>query len=360
MINARLTRGAALVAITIAVPLGAQVPARVRDTLYVRTASPDMRARLDSINVLFRALENETPMSPEFMRIRKQLEEATTALAADNLAAAAAHHGPVRMMLQAPEGGHDITIARAAAQPVRVRGWIGVNTGFAPFTDSVRDGDYLVRYFEHPSIISVEPNSPAEQAGIAPGDVLLAYDGLDVVGRWVDVSRMLEPERKLSVKVARDGDPKTYTLTVAHTPEMIRARRAPEFRIFNPSAMETMVMPRPSSGAEAVMIPDMPSMSGFSGMFAARGLFGANLTSVNDALAKALGIPTGLLVNEVPEATPAYRAGLRAGDVIVKADGQPIASVNQLIKVVMMHASDQSVPVDIVRNHKAKKLTLDW
>lgn len=362
MITARLTRAAALVAFIVGAPAGAQVFGRARDTIIVRGGSPEMRARLDSINILFKALQNETPMSAEFVRLRRQLEEATTAL--ERAAQAAAMGEPrVRVMLRTPEAPREVEEmrARALAEPVRVRGWIGLNTGFAPFTDTVRDGDYLVRYFEHPAVISVEPNSPAEQAGIVPGDVLLAYDGVDVVGRWLDVTQLLEPEKKLSVRVARDGDAKTYTLTVARAPGVIRARRAaPEVRLFSPGGVGTIVSPLPG-GAGGMGAPALPSIATFGGgMLTGRALFGASLTSVNDAVARALGIPTGLLASEVPEASPAWRAGLRPGDVIVRADGMPVASVNQFFKIVMSHMNDQSVPIDIVRDHKTRKIKLDW
>ena len=361
----RVMRGAALVVLVAGVPAAAQQP-RARDTVVIRTLSPGMRVRLDSIDVLFKMLQNETPMSAEFLRIRRELEAATTALAAANMARAAGFGAMpdaprMRIMLQAPgaprmlgDGGPE-----SAGLPVAVRGWIGLNTGFAPFTDSVRDGDYLVRYFEHPTIISVEPSSPAEQAGIAAGDVLLAYEGRDVVGRWLDVSQMLEPAKKLSVTVERDGDAKTYTLTVAHAPGMIRLRRAGnEVRVYSPGGTATMVAPRSPEPAVGFTLPAMP-LAGVGGIFQSRALFGASLTTVNGALSKALRLPTGLLASEVPESSPAYRAGLRAGDVIVRAAGVPLTSVNQFLKIAMMHANDQSLPIEIVRNHKTKKLTLD-
>lgn len=366
MNTARVMRGAALVAIVVGVPAGAQLPTRARDTIIVRGGSPEMRVRLDSINVLFKLLQNETPMSAEFLRLSRDLEATMTALKAANMATDAALSGMpdgprMRIMRVAPGGRRMLGDGgpESAGLPVAVRGWIGLNTGFAPFADSVSDGDYLVRYFEHPTVISVEPSSPAEQAGIAPGDVLLAYEGHDVVGRWVDVSRLLQPEKKLAVTVERDGDSKTYTLTVAHAPGMIRLRReGNEVRVYSPGGTATMVAPRSPEPAVGFTLPAMP-LAGVGGIFQSRALFGASFTTVNGALSKALRLPTGLLASEVPESSPAYRAGLRAGDVIVKAAGVPLTSVNQFLRIAMMHANDQSLPIEIVRNHTTKKLTLD-
>ena len=47
-----------------------------------------------------------------------------------------------------------------------------------------REGDFI-QYFAYPSIIAVDPESPAQRAGIVTGDVLIAYNGLDVRGTRV-------------------------------------------------------------------------------------------------------------------------------------------------------------------------------
>ncbi|MEZ5318621.1 MAG: trypsin-like peptidase domain-containing protein [Vicinamibacterales bacterium] len=68
----------------------------------------------------------------------------------------------------------------------------------------------------------------------------------------------------------------------------------------------------------------------------ARGYLGVGLTTLTPALHQALGtVPSaGALVQDVTAGTPADRAGLRAYDVIVGADGHAIASDEDLIRYI--------------------------
>jgi S1-C subfamily serine protease len=94
------------------------------------------------------------------------------------------------------------------------------------------------------------------------------------------------------------------------------------------------------------------------------GLFGASLSNVSDDLAKALQLPRGVrkgvLVNEVPEDTPAFRGGLRGADVIITANGDSVSTVGQLRDLLITRPGDHSAELQIVRQQKVKKLTLSW
>jgi len=67
-----------------------------------------------------------------------------------------------------------------------------------------------------------------------------------------------------------------------------------------------------------------------------RGYLGLGLTTITPELQRALHLQPaqGALVQEVPESTPAERAGLRPYDVIVAADDQPISSDEELTRFI--------------------------
>src|SRR5215831_7844140 len=68
-----------------------------------------------------------------------------------------------------------------------------------------------------------------------------------------------------------------------------------------------------------------------------RGYLGVYLKPVDAAYAKMIGYSKkgGVLVSDVPDSsTPAARAGLQSGDVIVEFDGMPVASPRQLTDLV--------------------------
>jgi serine protease Do len=90
------------------------------------------------------------------------------------------------------------------------------------------------------------------------------------------------------------------------------------------------------------------------------GLFGANLSSMSDELARVLKLKKGVLVNEVPEDTPAFRSGLRTGDVIVTANDDSVTTVAELRDAVLRHFADHAAELQVIRQQKVKKLTVSW
>jgi S1-C subfamily serine protease len=71
-------------------------------------------------------------------------------------------------------------------------------------------------------------------------------------------------------------------------------------------------------------------------------------------------LETGVLVTDVPEETPAWKSGLREGDVIINVAGQPVASLNQLRGLVAVHANEHAVPLRIIRDKKPQDVTVKW
>jgi hypothetical protein len=72
---------------------------------------------------------------------------------------------------------------------------------------------------------------------------------------------------------------------------------------------------------------------------AGRGRLGVRVEKLNDDLAQALGASgdQGVLVVEVLEDTPAQKAGIRAGDVIVRVDSDDVDSPDELVKALAGH-----------------------
>ena len=95
-------------------------------------------------------------------------------------------------------------------------------------------------------------------------------------------------------------------------------------------------------------------------MISPNGVLGASVSAVGPALAKILRLETGVLVNDVSEDTPAWKSGLRTGDVIINVGGQSVASLNQLRELIIMRAPEHAVPLRIIRDKKAQDLNVTW
>lgn len=89
-----------------------------------------------------------------------------------------------------------------------------------------------------------------------------------------------------------------------------------------------------------------------------RGYMGVNIQDVTPGLAEKFGIEEhkGALVAEVTSDSPAQKAGLKNGDVIVEFDGKPVHDSRHLKLQVAQTAPGKEVPVKISRDGKEKEL----
>jgi len=91
-----------------------------------------------------------------------------------------------------------------------------------------------------------------------------------------------------------------------------------------------------------------------------RGWLGVVIQHVTPELAEAFDLSEdrGALVSRVMEGSPAERAKLQVGDVIVEFDGEPIEEWNELPRVVAGTSVDKSVELVVVRAGKRKTVSL--
>ena len=89
-----------------------------------------------------------------------------------------------------------------------------------------------------------------------------------------------------------------------------------------------------------------------------RGWLGIAIQEVTDELTEALGLKdkNGALVAAVNKGTPAGKAGIEAGDVILKFNNKAIETSSDLPKYVRITKPNNVVPVQIWRNGKTKTL----
>jgi serine protease Do len=89
-----------------------------------------------------------------------------------------------------------------------------------------------------------------------------------------------------------------------------------------------------------------------------RGWLGVGIQSIDQDLAQALKLreTTGVLVTEVTEGTPAQKAGLRRGDVILSVDGTAVNSTGELRNLVAAAGAAKQVVLGLVRDRKELKV----
>ncbi len=91
-----------------------------------------------------------------------------------------------------------------------------------------------------------------------------------------------------------------------------------------------------------------------------RGWLGVIIGNVDKDLASAYGLdkPQGAIVNEVTPKSPAAKAGVKEGDLIVKFNGQDVHSQADLPRIVGQLAPGTKVAFDIIRKGKRETLSV--
>lgn len=90
-----------------------------------------------------------------------------------------------------------------------------------------------------------------------------------------------------------------------------------------------------------------------------RGYLGVRIQPINEDLADSLGIAhnKGEFIQLVEPDGPAAKAGLQAGDVVVKVDGKEVTKDQSLSYIVANTAPGSRIPVEVIRNGKRQTLT---
>ena len=392
-------------ALVLAITAAAPVAAQQRTEVVVRRTAPraelgdsaerhvrSLQRRLDSLTRVYNESEDLT------LAQRRRVEESLSATVEQLAELSMRLSGPgerapraseMRVQLSPAQGERARgDMARAMMQVREIeaampRGWIGIVAQGPAIEPRVEDGELIVRYFSYPVIVSVDPSSPAQRAGIVPSDTLIAYNGRDVRDNDISLTRLLRPSARINVRLLRDGKLREVPVTVAPAPTRIVQRRAsegpmsPEWEITGVPPMTPFPRtpaPAPQAGARGgtvraiapSMLPNgavaLTTRPGMNFVFTMNGIFGAEMSTLTEGLAQVVGVSAGVLVTRVADGLPASQSGLRDGDVIVKVDGRPVASLSQLRSLVqgISNNGERSADMDIVRNRKPQKVSLRW
>jgi len=187
----------------------------------------------------------------------------------------------------------------------------------------------------------VQPDTPAAKAGLQAGDVIVRYQG-ERVESAAALARMVRETpagRRVEMDVSRNGGIEKVSATLEKGGGMHRLAEG-----FRNGALEDLdiELPEMPPVPDLPAVPPMPPMSRDleHGDLARRLLretsgarkLGIEYQEVSGQLARyfKLGEDRGILVSEVDEDGPAAKAGLKAGDVILKFNGNAVTDSRSL------------------------------
>jgi len=78
------------------------------------------------------------------------------------------------------------------------------------------------------------------------------------------------------------------------------------------------------------------------------------LAPLNSDLGRYFGATEGVLVISVPKDS---QLGLKGGDVVLTVDGRKPATPSQLLRILRSYEADETLKLEVLRNHKRETLT---
>nr|WP_250160127.1 trypsin-like peptidase domain-containing protein [Caloranaerobacter azorensis] len=90
------------------------------------------------------------------------------------------------------------------------------------------------------------------------------------------------------------------------------------------------------------------------------GIVGVDLEKYERALGIDLKADSGVIVIEIAENSPADRAGMRAGDVLLKINGEEVLSMSHLRGLLYKYKPGDKINIEVMRNGKIVNLELTF
>lgn len=210
---------------------------------------------------------------------------------------------------------------------------------------------------------TVDPDGPAQKAGIKSADAIVEFDGERVrsVRQFQRIVQESAPDRPVPVVLSRAGQRVTVNITPApwRMGDDFGVRLLDLPRIVRPAIPPVPAAPRAPRAAPAP--PEPPGYDWFSGdgaftILAGRGRLGITTEQVDGQLAEYFGVKEGALVKSVQEGSAAAKAGIKAGDVITAINGSHVYDPSDVSRAVNRLDAGAEFTVDVVRDRKTQTL----
>jgi S1-C subfamily serine protease len=219
-------------------------------------------------------------------------------------------------------------------------GWLGVEIGEVT---AEKAKDLRLAEARGVEVIDVEPDGPAAKAGLKEHDVITRYDG-QVVEGTVQFRRLVRETpsgRNISLAISRNGSAQDISVELGDRSSFYEKKMKGKMRDFGNAYAFT----EPNFDFHF----DAPGV--FGEMDGRAPVLGISAEDISGQLGTYFGAPngTGILVREVRSGTAAEKAGLKAGDVIVKVNGSPVGSLTELRQLLRDKSDEKTVSLGILR-----------
>ncbi len=219
------------------------------------------------------------------------------------------------------------------------RGWLGIYLASSP-----EKGGAV-------AVTDVAAGSPASRAGIRKGDIIISIDK-EKIGSPADVTRIVRatvPAEVVKFGVQRGKKLESVLVKIGQLNEK-REYVVKDFGDFRVKVPELRHIPE--------IRGTLPEIENFVFYLGGSRTLGVDVKRVVKELAERYGAVAGygLWVKKVHRDSAAEKAGIKEGDIIVKANRQKIRLISDLRQVLNALDDKEAVVLEVERNGKTRKI----
>jgi serine protease Do len=303
--------------------------------LDVRSIEQELQSKLSELQ----RVKEETMSSPELQKLMTQLGEKKGELVERAQELASQVDGLAQSAQEQTQSLFEKSPNVFVMDSDGQSGWLGVEINEVT---AEKAKDLRLSAVRGVIVTDVEPDSPAAKAGLKENDVITKYDGQVVEGavQFRRLVRETPPGHTVELEISRNGSAQKISVELGDRGAFFEKKMEGKMKEFG--------------NAYAFKAPNFDfnfNTPDFGAMDWRTPVLGINAEDLSGQLGTYFGAPNGegILVREVRPGTPAEKAGLKAGDVIIKANGKSVKSLADLREVLRDKADQKSVTLGVLR-----------
>ncbi len=204
-------------------------------------------------------------------------------------------------------------------------------------------------------VIDLVEGSGAKKAGIKAGDIILAFHGRMVTSHdeLIEAIKTTRPGDKVKVVIVRKSAPKTLTVVMGAKGAQEDIQLKETFQLKEGKRLQ---LRQPKRRGMTLKAPEMEQM--IEVVRGRRPYMGISMVEMPDPLAAYFKVKHGVLISEVAKGSPAEKAGLEAGDVLISWNKKKIHNTQDLYE--QLHAAKEGEGVALGFSRQGKKRIIEF
>ena len=204
-------------------------------------------------------------------------------------------------------------------------------------------------------LIRVIPDSPADEAGLKPGDMIIAANdqAFQAEDELADIVQSNQPGNELTLSLYEPGsdEPRQVTVTLGENPNNkdqaflgVEYRHIPGLSGLEGESGQFFQFGAPKFDGEQIPLPQLPKEI---------------MPFMHEFPQLPEGVEQAVMINSVTMESPADDAGLEAGDVITAINGEEISDIESFVKSVRDSEPGDEITLTVYRDGEEESFEVE-